>query len=174
MSKFVYVVFFAGILFACSSLKVKQNSKPIHSAPIPVKHDNQALRKGMIIKTNEDITNLVPVRLSKDKKSILSYPAPSDLPFQTTYQLENGYLLDLVGVNENSAYLDLTIQTYKKLNQVYSLEEMKNHLKIISPFVELYECSYESDQSSTIIQLNQWIRQGLLSEKCKKIPLSND
>ncbi len=159
----------------CSNAKFlkSENSKPIHPDSKAVVENNQPMRKIMVFKPYQDVYNLVPVRLSQDKKEVLSYPAASDLPDLGIQKLENGYLLDLIGVNENTAYLNITINEYKTSSRSFSLKELKSNIGNVNPYLELYECQYDSIKTSVNEALNQWIKIGALNKKCKQIIIPN-
>ena len=61
----------------------------------------------VIYKTAKDYRNNVPVTLSDDKTTIVSYPHPTDLVLgeglALPASLHNGYLLDNRGINRNVA-----------------------------------------------------------------------
>ena len=161
------------LLIGCSNSRLLKSeiSKPIHPAPASVVEKSQSIRKAIVFKPTQDLSDLVPVRLSDDKKEILSYPAASDLPDLSMLKLENGYQLDLIGVNITTAYLNISINEYKTTSRNFSLEELKSKILIVNPYLELYECNYDSIKLTIHEEFNQWIKNGTLSQKCKQIKI---
>lgn len=87
---------------------------------------NRLLPRAIIYKTNGDFDNFVPVTLSEDKHTIISYPAPSDItPSQKPIKLTDGYLLDRRGINTNTAFTRYTYTEYASLKSAPSIDELK-------------------------------------------------
>ena len=127
----------------------------------------------IVYKTRKNYNNLVPVTLSEDKAKITSYPDPKDLrsgsDYSTPIQLDKGYLLDRRGVNANSAFLDITYQTYANLDSVPSLDSLYRRIKDKNPFIEIYDCGRRSAFQDLQAQLNEMIRNHTLKTTCKKL-----
>ena len=71
----------------------------------------------IIYKTKADYAKLVPVGVSQDKKSIVSYPNMTDmLPNNYPKKLNKGYLFGNVSVN--SGFLKLTMEEYAALKEL--------------------------------------------------------
>ena len=92
---------------------------------------NSVMPKAIIYKTNGNYINNVPITLSADRKSVVSYPAPSDLSAsQLPIQLKNGYLLDRRGVSTNTAFTRYTYTEYAKLAEAPTTAQL---LKSVIP-----------------------------------------
>lgn len=132
-----------------------------------------ALAHVFIYKTKKEYSNNVPVTLSDDKTRIVSYPHPSDLiagdKLVAPTPLHNGYWLDNRGIHKNVAFLKYSYEEYAKLKEVPSLEELLNSIVDKDPLTELWDCGARATFSNMQEQLNKWIDQNLLSEKCKRI-----
>lgn len=84
-----------------------------------------------IYKTSGDFDNLVPITLSADGRSVVSFPAPSDLTGQSTpVKLTDGWLLDRRGVGRHTAFTRYTYAEYAALAQAPSPEAL---LKAVIP-----------------------------------------
>jgi len=132
-----------------------------------------ALPHTLIYKTTKDYANNVPVGLSDDKLQIVSYPAPTDLLIGETLalpsQLHNGYLLDNRGISENAAFLKYTYEEYSKLQVVPTINELYKNIIDKDPLTELWDCGIKANFTDMQNQLNEWIDNNLLAEKCKRI-----
>ena len=169
MKNLFYIIIFSNFFIGCTTSKILSNAevKPIHPSSKPILDSSQSIKKNIVFKSAQDVSKLVPVRLSADKKDILSYPAPTDLYDLTTKKLANGYVLDLVGVNANTAYLNMTIQEYKNTTHVILKDELLKRVTLINPYLEMYECiGIESE-------FIEWIENGVISQKCKQIQILN-
>lgn len=73
-----------------------------------------------------DYFDKVPITLSEDKKSILSYPDPKDLIVDGVYflptKLEKGYLLDNRGISINTVFLNITLFRVKIITTIFHTE----------------------------------------------------
>ncbi len=78
--------------------------------------------------------------------------------------LENGYYIDLVGVNLNTVFTSYTLESYQKINNP-TLEEFKNHIIELNPFEEMYIC----DSRYSYKEIEQFIKKGTLNTNCTKI-----
>jgi hypothetical protein len=143
------------IVFACNP------ADKISSSP------SQAVAPVFIYKTRNNYLDNVPVILSGDKKSIVSYPHPTDLKTGDTFlkpvRLKNGYLLDKKGINENVAFLKLTYEEYSKLNAPPDIKELRSLILDDDPLTELYYCGKRSDFDDIVKQLNREIKKGNLN-----------
>lgn len=169
MKNILHIILVSYLFNGCTSFKYPSTSevKPIHPSSKPIIDSNQSIKKNIVFKSAQDVSRLVPVRLSEDRKEVLSYPAPTDLPDLTTKKLANGYVLDLVGVNNNTAYLNMTIQEYKNTTHVILKDELLIRVTLINPYIEMYECIGVDSE------FIKWIEEGVISQKCKQIQVSN-
>lgn len=115
----------------------------------------------LVYKTKGDYNNLVPILLSDDKKTILSYPHPNDLITGSTYQfpvvLNEGYVLDNRGIGANVAFLKMTYSEYANLKYAPSLQELYKNILDKDPLVELCHCGLRTSFYNVKKQLNELI-----------------
>jgi len=127
----------------------------------------------IVYKTKKDYNNLVPVILSNDKTEIISYPHPNDLTvgngFSIPTVLDDKYLLDNRGINENVAFLKLTYQEYSELKSVPTLKELFDNILDKNPLTELCDCGNKYDFLEPVSQLNSIISKNNVEKICKKI-----
>jgi hypothetical protein len=125
----------------------------------------------IVYKTKSKYRNLVPVQLSEDKKTIISYPAPGDVTTGSGYPLpvalHKGYFLDKRGVNLSTAFLRLTYAQYSKLKEVPSPDELYQMIVDKEPIKELCDCGTRRNGAYSVRQLNELIDTGKLKKKCK-------
>jgi hypothetical protein len=104
----------------------------------------------------------VPVIMSQERTVITSYPAPTDLStaagLRLPTRLEDDYLLDNKGINQNVAFLDYTYDEYSKLHQAPTMEELMTHIVDKSPLSEWRYCGLRSDYTDIVNQLNEMIK----------------
>jgi len=116
----------------------------------------------IIYKTRNDYYDLVPVTLSPDKKSIVSFPGTRDVFYKGKLaypeRLHQGFLLDNRGINENVAFLTMTYDLFSKLQKVFSADELFKMIKDDDPLTEMYNCGNRSQWD--IEKLNQLIDSG--------------
>ncbi len=126
----------------------------------------------VIYKTKENYYLHVPVNLSVDKKTLVSYPAPSDVVINgepmLPVKLENGYLLDRRGIGEGCAFLKWTYYEYSRLDHTPNSEELMKMILEPDPLTEMYFCGRKSSFKDIESELNQIIREGKL-ENFKRI-----
>lgn len=154
--------------FGCSGTKQskiktpdnKNDKKTVEIASIPT----------YIYKTRSDYYNNVPVLLSKDKKSIISFPAPEDIlsDGKPTYptRLNHGYLLDNRGININVAFLKLTYQEYSQLKSLPSPEALIEMILDNDPLTELCDCGPRV-HFKDVSMVNEMINNNF--KKCKRL-----
>ncbi len=116
----------------------------------------------MIYKTTADYFMHVPVTLSEDKKSIVSYPAPGDVFFNGDLaypvKLEDGFLLDRRGITANSGFLSWTYYEYSRFEKTPSPDELMKKMLDADPFTIIYDCGKISKYRDLEKELNQKIR----------------
>lgn len=127
----------------------------------------------LVYKTRRDYRNLVPVILSEDGSSIISYPHPADLKsgqrFSTPLVLSKGYLLDERGIGPNVAFLKFTYEEYAALKELPDLNVMYNWIVDKNPLEFMCDCGLRSGFSDIEKQLNDLIDRNKLLDNCKKI-----
>ena len=86
----------------------------------------QALPKAVIYKTNGNYNNNVTVTLSADGKSLVSYPASSDVSdASAALPLGNGWLFDRRGgIGKSTAFLKYTYAEYSKMKRTPSQQQI--------------------------------------------------
>lgn len=127
----------------------------------------------LVYKTRGNYRNLVPVLLSEDRSSIISYPHPHDLQgengFSVPAELHKGYLLDKRGIGLNVAFLKLSYEEYFRLDSIPGPEELYRLIADKDPVSSLCNCGAKSAFSDIEKQLNQLIDRGELEKVCKKL-----
>jgi len=125
----------------------------------------------IVYKTKQDYGSYVPVLLSDDKTSIVSYPDPKDFKdgYPKPTKLKDGYLLDNRGITPNVAYLKWTYAQYAALTQKLSLDELMNSIIDKDPLTEMYNCGNRQVYKNTVEDLNVLIRSGQLKTLCKQL-----
>jgi hypothetical protein len=122
----------------------------------------------MIYKTNADYFRHVPVTLSEDKKSIMSYPAPGDVFFNGDLaypvKLEDGFLLDRRGITANSGFLNWTYYEYSRFEKTPSPDELMKMMLNPDPFTIIYDCGKSSKYKDLENELNEKIRTGKFAD----------
>jgi hypothetical protein len=115
----------------------------------------------LIYKTKKNYDKLVPIQLSDDKKTIVAYPAPTDVFYdgKLAYptKLKNGYLLDNRGIGKNVAFLKMTYQAYAKLKELPSLEKLFALIIDSDPLLELYDAGSRYNFQDVPKEMNQLI-----------------
>jgi len=153
---------------ACGSNKKVDNNKQKEAMEI----DFTAGPPTYIYKTKADYSNLVPVNLSDDKSTIISFPHPKDIYYNgelaIPVELTDGYLLDNRGISENVAFLNITYADYSKLKNTPSVDSLYSLIIEKEPLVELYFCGNRHQYKDEVKQLNKLITDGNL-KRCKKI-----
>lgn len=125
----------------------------------------------LIYKTSADYQQHVPVILSPDKKSLVSYPAPGDVFFKGDLayplQLVDGYLLDRRGIGKDCAFLKWTYYEYSRLAATPTQEEIMKMILDDDPLTELYNCGKQSKYQQIETELNQLISEGKIEKFTK-------
>lgn len=125
----------------------------------------------LVYKTKKNYYNLVPVLLNDDKTQIVSYPDPKDVKVGSSFllptSLQNGYLLDNKGIGKNVAFLKYTYEEYSNLQTLPTLQELYNNIIDKNPLIELCDCGNKSKYLHLEKQLNEYIKNDVLSTKCK-------
>ena len=129
----------------------------------------------LVYKTNRDYNNLVPILLSDDGKTIISYPHPNDLKVGSGYSLptilSDGYLIDNRGIGRNVAFLSISYEEYSKLKNAPSIEEIYKLIIDKKPLVELCNCGTKANFINIEKEINYMIENNKLKTFCKPIKL---
>jgi len=116
----------------------------------------QALPPIIVYKMTRDYSKNVAVTLSADKKTIVSYPARTDVS-ERSYPtaLNKGYWLDNRGISPNTAFLSITYEEYARLKKTPSVEELYGMIIDKNPIKRMYVCGRGSN---TVEELNALIK----------------
>ena len=129
--------------------------------------------KVFIYKMKKDYSQNVPVLLSPDKKTIVSYPHPRDLytngKLAVPTKLNDGYWLDNRGINENVAFLSYTYEEYAALSEVPSVSELYKKIVDKNPVTELWDCGRRHQFQDIVSDLNEAIANGELAKRFQRV-----
>jgi hypothetical protein len=143
-----------------------QSGKP---KPVSTKHN--AAPSLVVYKTKKDYSNNVPIILSADKHTIVSYPDPQTIKSGDHYpvptKLKKGYLLDNRGININVAYLKLTYAQYAALPKALPAAEMMKMIIDKNPLKEMCNCGSRYAFNNATADLDSIIETGKLKKTCK-------
>jgi len=123
--------------------------------------------QAIIYKTRKDYSKLVPVALSPDGKTVISYPGIKDiyhdgkLAYPTP--LHDGFLLDNRGISANVAFINLTYEQYAALEKTPTPEDILNMIVDRKPVRKMYACGLRSKYVNIADELNTLIDKGDLS-----------
>lgn len=152
----IILITIIGLLFSCSNSKSTSNSKSSSNAKV------------LIYKTKNNYNQNVPIILSNDKITIISYPHPTDLlvdgKLLLPTQLVDGFLLDNKGINLDVAFVDISYEEYSKLENAPNLEKLMNLILDNSPIIELYDCGFYSDFENLEDEINSIIKSNNLNK----------
>ncbi len=127
----------------------------------------------IVYKTKASNRLLVPVQLSDDKKTVVSYPDPADIKAGGATALpallHKGYFLDKRGVNKNTAFIKMTYTQYAKLKAAPSPDALFKMIGDKSPISEVCDCGVKQAGKLTVKELNSWIDKKTLTKNCKKM-----
>lgn len=126
----------------------------------------------IVYKTKEDYYDKVPVTLSEDKTMIISFPDKKDLLYKGELalptRLHDGYLLDNRGINKNVAFLNITYESYQKLDLLPPVELIYQMILDKDPIEEMYNCGIRGEYHDIVTELNEIIDKNKL-KKYKKL-----
>jgi hypothetical protein len=149
ISILISIIIMSVIISSCCTSKKAQSQTGQSTIPGP---------KAIIYQTTKDYSKLVPIILSDDKKTIVSYPDVKDIYYNGNLayptQLHNGYLLDNRGINENVAFLNLTYEEYSKLAKTPTPEQLMKMVTDNQPLNKMYSCGIRSSFKDIESELN--------------------
>lgn len=178
MKKLILYLILSAPIVAMSSCKTSQHADHNTPAattltvtidkPLSVTGWNSAksFPKAVIYKTNGDFADKVPVTLSADRKTIISYPAPSDLINRQPVKLAEGFYLDNKGISSNTAFTHYTYSQYAALSKAPSLSQLRHAIIPGAMVTEIVELPYPVGQA-TPQQCDSLISAGL--PQCKTV-----
>lgn len=156
-------------IFSCSP-KNNKNSTKLNENSNVIFNDIQPL---LVYKTKSNYNDLVPVLLSEDKKTIISYPHPKDIIIGSGKPLpiilNDGYLIDNRGINKNVAFLNITYSEYEKLENAPNINELYKMIIDKNPLLALCNCGTKANFKNVKEELNEIIKNKELQLKCKTI-----
>ena len=160
ISSILLIVFLTIIVVACSNSKVNK-TKQVESKKEEVNVPTKAGPQVIIYKTKADYFNNVPVTLSDDKSKIVSYPGIKDIFYKGDLayptKLNNGFLLDNRGIDNNTAFLKYTYEQYSKLEATPTSDELLANILDKDPIAEIYNCGSKYDYKDLVTELNKAI-----------------
>jgi hypothetical protein len=127
----------------------------------------------LVYKTKRNYNNLVPILLSDDGKTIISYPQPKDLIVGSSFTLptilNDGYLIDNRGIGRNVAFLSISYEEYSRFKNAPSIEEIYKLIIDKEPLLELCNCGTKTNFTNSEKELNYMISNNKLKTICKLI-----
>jgi hypothetical protein len=133
----------------------------------------RALPHLIVYKTKKDYRQYVPVQLSADKKTVVSYPDTADVKTGSGYPLpvilHKGYLLDKRGVDTNTAFIKITYEAYAALKTAPDAAALYGLITDKEPLTQLCDCGIRNNANVSVKQLNQLIDRKLLRKKCRVV-----
>jgi hypothetical protein len=157
---FTTILLFGAMISSCCTAKKAENASNAPGALVPGP-------KTIIYQTTKDYSKLVPVVLSDDKSSIVSYPDIKDVFFNGVLayptQLHKGFLLDNRGISKNVAFLRLTYEEYSKLDKTPHAAQLMEMIIDKDPVTVMYSCGNRSSYKDIEQELNRKIDEGDLS-----------
>ena len=167
----VFLGFILMMVYSCSSIKNKKQKEDLTTnAQDSIQLDFKSGPPTIIYKTKNDYTEFVPVTLSEDKKTIISFPHPKDLfrngelAFPT--ELSEGYLLDNRGIDTNVAFLEIRYKDYSRLETPPNPDSLLTRILDNEPLLEFYNCGSKYIFKEVVKELNQLIENDQL-DQCK-------
>ncbi len=163
----IYGVFLGVLLAGCNPANTTVKTDPGKASPLhlvftPGPHV-------LVYRTTTDLADKVPVILTDDGSSLVSYPDPDDVRNAAARPtpLHQGYLLDNRGIGLNVAFLSMTYADYSALPSVPSEVELMNLIADKHPLKELCDCGSRAAFTDVPAQLDSLIDEGRLRTLCK-------
>lgn len=151
------------LLIGCTACQTNKVFKPDFSAGPPT----------IVYKTTSNFDQLVPVQVSNDQLSILSFPHPEDLKqagqLSLPVKLNKGYLLDQRGIDLNTRFLNINYSTYAARKKPMETDSLILYLIKENPFLEIYNCGNRHQYTNIRLEINALILNGTLEKSCKKL-----
>lgn len=124
----------------------------------------------IIYKAKRSYRNSVPVILSADKRSIISYPDPHDLSVNgknaTPVYLGKGYYLDNRGIDTNTAFLSASYSDYAKLKTPPLIDEMQGMIRDRRPIDFMCDCGLRASYADPVAAAKKLVKDKQLEKKC--------
>jgi hypothetical protein len=174
LRQFLFLFFLLNIILficSCKTLTERKTENQQDSVASNSNINNQQMVAHapiIIYKTSKDYFKNVPVSLSDDKNSVVSFPDIYDVFYngELAYptKLARGYLLDNRGIGPNSAFLSYTYEEYSRMEATPSPDILIKMITDKYPFTEMYQLGCKRDTC----EINKLITSGL-KKNCKKI-----
>ena len=127
----------------------------------------------LVYRTKADHRDQVPVILSADRKTIVSYPHPKDLRtangLSLPDELVDGWLLDRRGIGMNVAFLRMTYPEYAALENAPSLIDLDAAITDRDPLKDLCDCGPRAAFTEPKAQIGALIQHDSLYIRCKRL-----
>lgn len=147
-------------LTACAGMKTTREP-----GQVPADANQQPL---YIYQTKADYHRFVPIALSDDRKSVVSYPDPSDVRYGIPPEkLAQGYWLDTRGIGLLVAYTNYTYKEYAALSAPPSMDTLMARLVDTDPITRFCQCGTWHNYGNIKKEINKLIRKGKLETRCK-------
>ena len=175
-SIFIFIIII--LTYSCSSIKNKKQKEDLTTnAQDSIQLDFKSGPPTIIYKTKNDYTEFVPVTLSEDKTTIVSFPHPKDLfhngelSFPT--ELSEGYLLDNRGIDTNVAFLNMSYKDYSLMGSPPDPDSLITKILDDEPLLEFFNCGNKYIFKDVVKELNQLIENKQL-DQCKCLISKSD
>lgn len=129
----------------------------------------------IVYKTKKDYYRQVPVQMSEDKSTIVSFPYPGDLMINGKLalptSLSGGYCLDNKGINRNVAFLQITYEEYSQWMEPPAPEQLMMRILDKDPLLEMWDCGIKDTEmtQAMISSLNDVILSGKMNSAWTRI-----
>ncbi len=164
--KKIYILLIA-VIAAGLSVNAQKHGAKQSKLPQTVRGVNPAAKgqtqdsfipKAVIYTMNGDWSQYVPVNVTEDGATLISFPAPSDIKaFSTPVNVGDGYWLDRRGIGPNTVFTRWTYAEYSQLPTVPAPDEILDNIIPGARVTEILElplpASVAAKQPSKIRQL---------------------
>lgn len=120
--KWLFVTFMSAAMTSCFSSRPKDGGSAAATQEVEATMSPAAagavafMPRAVAYRTDGDYALNVPVRYNPSNNTLVSFPAPSDLRRDCVpVSLADGWLLDRIGIGENTVYTRYTIDRYREL-----------------------------------------------------------
>jgi len=154
---FSSMLMISAVISSCCSVKKAENAQTSEKTSIPGP-------KVIIYQTTKDYSMQVPIILSDDKKTLVSYPDIKDVYYNGILayptKLNKEYLLDNRGISKNVAFINLTYEEYSKLSKTPDAVQLMKMIIDKDPISKMYSCGVRSTYKEIEQELNSKIDAG--------------
>lgn len=123
----------------------------------------------VVYKTNGNFNDNVPIQVSADGKTLISFPAPTDLNSSSLpLVLTEGWLLDRRGVSVDTRFTSYKYSNYESLSSAPSVTDLLHSIIPNARIVEMIELPITTNEAvNDTTKVNQLIKNGFVN--CKII-----